>query len=98
MKKSFTPLQKVTLTIKQLATGNPPDENDEYIPVNVCIFCQTICSMYAAEFLRRPTSHVVALLYQAHEEKHHLPGMLGVALTVRISLGECVPQSSVANT
>ncbi|KAJ0548197.1 hypothetical protein HanIR_Chr08g0380891 [Helianthus annuus] len=31
MKKSFTPLQKVTSAIKQLATGNPPDENDEYL-------------------------------------------------------------------
>ena len=40
-------------------------------------FCETVCNLYASEFLRRPTSHDVALLYQAHEEKHHLPGMLG---------------------
>ncbi|KAJ0548022.1 putative harbinger transposase-derived protein [Helianthus annuus] len=59
MKKSFTPLQKVTSAIKQLATGNPT------------------CKRYGGEFLRRPTSHDIALLYQAHEDRHHLPGMLG---------------------
>ncbi|XP_022019222.1 uncharacterized protein LOC110919257 [Helianthus annuus] len=31
IKKSFTPLQKVTSGIKQLATGNTPDEDDEYL-------------------------------------------------------------------
>ncbi|KAJ0770237.1 putative harbinger transposase-derived protein [Helianthus annuus] len=40
-------------------------------------FCETVCKRYGGEFLRRPTSHDIALLYQAHEERHHLPGMLG---------------------
>ncbi|KAJ0587778.1 putative harbinger transposase-derived protein [Helianthus annuus] len=40
-------------------------------------FCETVCNLYASEFLCRPTSHDVAFLYQAHEEKHYLPGMLG---------------------
>ncbi|XP_022019885.1 uncharacterized protein LOC110919947 [Helianthus annuus] len=31
MKKSFTPMQKVTSAIKQLGTGNPPDKNDGYL-------------------------------------------------------------------
>ncbi|XP_022007526.1 uncharacterized protein LOC110906742 [Helianthus annuus] len=31
MKKSFTPMQKVTSAITQLATGNLPNENDEYL-------------------------------------------------------------------
>ncbi|XP_022041738.1 uncharacterized protein LOC110944383 [Helianthus annuus] len=30
-RKSFTSIQKVTSTIKQLATGNAPDEFDEYL-------------------------------------------------------------------
>ncbi|XP_022038498.1 uncharacterized protein LOC110941189 [Helianthus annuus] len=84
MKKSFTPMQKVTSAIKQLATGSPLDEYDEYLNMaertsRDCLenFCETVCNLYASEFLRRPTSHDVALLYQAHEEKHHLPGMLG---------------------
>ncbi|XP_021991729.1 uncharacterized protein LOC110888513 [Helianthus annuus] len=80
MKKSFTQLQKVTSAIKQLAIGNPPDENDEYLHMaertsRECLeyFCETVCKIYAPELLRRPTSHDMALLYQAHEEKHHLP-------------------------
>ncbi|XP_035842047.1 uncharacterized protein LOC110923792 [Helianthus annuus] len=83
-RKGFTPLQKVTSAIKQLATGNTPDENDEYLHMaertsRECLeyFCDTVCKIYGPEFLRRPTSHDMALLYQAHEEKHHLPGMFG---------------------
>ncbi|KAI3776682.1 hypothetical protein L1987_46470 [Smallanthus sonchifolius] len=33
--------------------------------------------LYGKEFLRRPTSHDVAFLYNAHEEKHGIPGILG---------------------
>ncbi|XP_022041739.1 uncharacterized protein LOC110944384 [Helianthus annuus] len=83
-RKSFTSIQKVTSAIKQLATGNALDEFDEYLNMSTRTsresleyFCETVCNLYASEFLRRPTSHDVALLYQAHEEKHHLPGMLG---------------------
>ncbi|XP_022024103.1 uncharacterized protein LOC110924401 [Helianthus annuus] len=79
-RKEFTPLQKVTSAIKQLATGNTPDENDEYLHMaertsRECLeyFCHTVCKIYGPEFLRRPTSHDMTLLYQAHEEKHHLP-------------------------
>ncbi|XP_022008315.1 uncharacterized protein LOC110907675 [Helianthus annuus] len=83
-RKGFTPLQKVTSAIKQLATGNTPDENDEYLHMaertsRECLeyFCDTVCKIYGPEFLRRPTSHDMALLYQAHEEKHHLPEYRG---------------------
>ncbi|XP_022008422.1 uncharacterized protein LOC110907801 [Helianthus annuus] len=74
--KGFTPLQKVTSAIKQLAIGNTPDENDEYLHTaertsRECLeyFCDTVCKIYAPEFLRRPTSHDMTLLYEAHEEK-----------------------------
>ncbi|XP_021971432.1 uncharacterized protein LOC110866597 [Helianthus annuus] len=84
MKKGFTSLQGVTSAIKQLATGSPPDENDEYLHMaertsRECLeyFCETVCKIYAPEFLRRPTSHDMALLYQAHGDKHHLPGIVG---------------------
>ena len=33
-KKSFTPIQKITSAVKQLATGNPPDEYDEYLAMS----------------------------------------------------------------
>ncbi|XP_022023915.1 uncharacterized protein LOC110924186 [Helianthus annuus] len=83
-RKGFTPLQKVTSAIKLLTIGNTPDENEEYLHMaertsRECLkyFCDTVCKIYAREFLRRPTSHDMTLLYQAYEEKHHLPGMFG---------------------
>ncbi|XP_021986739.1 uncharacterized protein LOC110883240 [Helianthus annuus] len=79
-RKGFTPLQKVTSAIKQLTTGSTLDENNEYLHMaertsRKCLeyFCDTVCKIYAPEFLRRPTSHDMTLLYEAYEEKHHLP-------------------------
>nr|XP_043620176.1 uncharacterized protein LOC122592028 [Erigeron canadensis] len=39
-------------------------------------FCDAVIHLYKREYLHRATSHDVALLYNAHEERHHLPGML----------------------
>lgn len=82
--KSFTAIQKCSSAIKQLATGNPPDEFDEYLEMaqrtsRECFqfFWDTIIQLYARDFLRRPTNHDVARLYEAHEERHHIPGMIG---------------------
>ena len=84
MKKSFTAIQKCSSAIKQLATGAPPDEFDEYLEMaqrtsRECLqfFCDAIIELYARDFLRRPTSHDVACLYEAHEARHHIPGMIG---------------------
>nr|XP_043629808.1 putative nuclease HARBI1 [Erigeron canadensis] len=40
-------------------------------------FCDAIIKLYGREYLRRPTQHEVARIFQAHEERHHMPGMLG---------------------
>nr|XP_043629783.1 uncharacterized protein LOC122601074 [Erigeron canadensis] len=40
-------------------------------------FCDAVINIYGREFLRRPTSHDIAMIQQAHEARHHLPGMLG---------------------
>ena len=40
-------------------------------------FCNAIIELYGREFLRRPTSHDIARLYEFHEGQHHIPGMLG---------------------
>nr|XP_043625660.1 uncharacterized protein LOC122597090 [Erigeron canadensis] len=84
MKKSFTAIQKCTSTIRQLATGNPPDEYDEYLEMaqrtsREClqVFCDAIVETYEQEYLRRPTTHDILRLYEAHEERHHMPDMLG---------------------
>ena len=83
-KKSFTAIQKCLSAIKQLATGAPPDEFDEYLEMaqrtsRECLqfFCDAIIETYSRDYLRRPTSHDVACLYEAHEARHHIPGMLG---------------------
>ena len=67
MKKSFTAIQKCSSAIKQLATGAPPDEFDEYLEMaqrtsRECLqfFCEAIIQLYARDFLRRPTSHDIA--------------------------------------
>jgi hypothetical protein len=40
-------------------------------------FCDAIIQLYARDYLRRPTSHDIASLYEAHEERHHILGMIG---------------------
>nr|XP_043630313.1 uncharacterized protein LOC122601631 [Erigeron canadensis] len=40
-------------------------------------FCTTIIELYRCEYLRRPTSHDIARLYEAHERRHKILGILG---------------------
>ena len=95
-KKSFTAIQKCTSAIKQLATGEPPDAYDEYLCMaertsreTLEHFCDAVIDLYKAEFLRKPTSHDVALIMQAHEERHHIPGMLGSLDCTHIEWAKC---------
>nr|XP_043639357.1 uncharacterized protein LOC122610430 [Erigeron canadensis] len=83
-RKSFSPIQKCTSTIKQLSTSEPTDNYDDYLCMaertsRECLeyFCDAVIHLYLREYLRRSTSHNVAMLYDAHEERHHLPGILG---------------------
>ncbi|KAJ0535978.1 hypothetical protein HanIR_Chr09g0436491 [Helianthus annuus] len=53
-KRSFTPIQKCTSAIRQLTTGNPPDQFDEYLGMSErtsreCLqfFCNAIIKLYA---------------------------------------------------
>nr|XP_043615943.1 uncharacterized protein LOC122587843 [Erigeron canadensis] len=84
LKKSFTPIQKCTSAIRQLATSNTPDEYDKYLEMaqrtsRECLqmFCDAIVQTYDTEFLRSPTTHDILRLYEAHEERHHILGMIG---------------------
>ena len=70
--------------IRQLAYGDVPDSLDEFLQMSERVsreslnnFCDGVICLYAKEFLRRPTSTDVQLLYQAHSERHRFPGMLG---------------------
>ncbi|KAJ0732908.1 putative harbinger transposase-derived protein [Helianthus annuus] len=82
-KRSFTHIQKCTSVIRQLATGNPPDQFDEYLAMSdktsrECLqfFCNALIKLYGKEFLRKPTRHDISHIYAAHEARWHFPGML----------------------
>nr|XP_043620211.1 uncharacterized protein LOC122592062 [Erigeron canadensis] len=83
-RKSLAAIQKCTSAVEQLGTGNPPDNFDDYLCMaartsheSLDHFCSAVIKLYRDEYLRRPTSHDVARLYEAHEWRHKIPGMLG---------------------
>uniref|UniRef100_A0A251S9Z1 Putative harbinger transposase-derived protein n=1 Tax=Helianthus annuus TaxID=4232 RepID=A0A251S9Z1_HELAN len=95
-KPSFTPIQKCTSAIRQLATGNAPDQYDEYLAMlertsHECLqfFCNAVIKLYANEFLRKPTSHDISRIYAAHEARWHCPGMLGSIDCTHIEWKNC---------
>nr|XP_043615636.1 uncharacterized protein LOC122587516 [Erigeron canadensis] len=95
-KRSFTALQKCTSAIKQLSTGDPPVAYDENLYIaertsreSLEYFCDAVIDLYKLEFLRKPTSHDVAFITQAHEEGHHIPGMLGTLDCTHIKWSKC---------
>nr|XP_043630553.1 uncharacterized protein LOC122601884 [Erigeron canadensis] len=95
-KRSFLALQKITSAVRQLATGNAPDENDEYLCMSARTsretldhFCDAIIKLYGREYLRRPTQYDVARIFEAHEAKHHIPGMLGSIDCTHIEWRNC---------
>nr|XP_043618848.1 uncharacterized protein LOC122590737 [Erigeron canadensis] len=82
--RGFSATQKCTCALQQLAYNNLADNYDERSSFSTrttreCLdnFCIAIKYLYGEEYLRSPTSHDVALLYEAHEARHHFPGMIG---------------------
>jgi len=83
-RKGFSPIQKCTCAIRQLAYGATADQCDEYIRIGEstaleCLhkFCRSIVEIYSPVYLRRPTQDDVERLLAKHEEHHGFPGMLG---------------------
>nr|XP_043615537.1 uncharacterized protein LOC122587433 [Erigeron canadensis] len=83
-KKSLAIIQKCTSAVEQLGTGNPPDNFDDYLcmaertsreSLDHC--CSAVIELYHDEYLRRSTSHDVSRLYEVHEQRHKMSGMLG---------------------
>ncbi|XP_071694293.1 protein ALP1-like [Rutidosis leptorrhynchoides] len=67
-----------------MAYGTTPDMFDEYIKIGektaaLCLdnFCRCAFHLFAPVYLRKPTADDIARLYNFHEQKHGLPGMLG---------------------
>nr|XP_043617365.1 uncharacterized protein LOC122589176 [Erigeron canadensis] len=95
-KRSFTALQKCTSAIKQLSTGEPPNAYDKYLCIaertsreSLEYFCDAFIVLYKPEFLCKLTSHDVALITQAHQERHHIPGMLDSFDCTHIEWAKC---------
>ncbi|XP_023740614.1 uncharacterized protein LOC111888726 [Lactuca sativa] len=82
--KCFSPIQKCTDAIRQLAYGMGTDKRDQYFrmlerTVRECVykFCKAICLVYVQRYLCKPTINDIHQLYTVHEGKHGFPGMLG---------------------
>ncbi|KAD3337034.1 hypothetical protein E3N88_32554 [Mikania micrantha] len=83
-KRGFTPLQKCTSAIRQLAYGSTADIMDDYLQMSdstsrQCLynFCKNIRRLYGPKYLRKPNYNDVVNLYEHHENYHGYPGMLG---------------------
>ncbi|XP_023766990.1 uncharacterized protein LOC111915574 [Lactuca sativa] len=66
----FTPLQKCTAALRQLAYGIPPDALDES-------FRMSMIQFYGPKYLRKPTRNDILQLQAHHASVHGFPGMLG---------------------
>ncbi|XP_075499968.1 uncharacterized protein LOC142538537 [Primulina tabacum] len=83
-KKGFSPLQKCTVAIRQLAYGGPADHYDEYLRVAEtttidCLFnfCRCVIEIFGERYLRRPSADDKKHLVEMHLQRHGFPGMLG---------------------
>ena len=80
----FTGLQKCTAAMRLIAYGNTADSVDEYLQMSErtareCLyrFSRGVYHTFRDVYLRGPTEADVKKLYEAHEERHGFPGMLG---------------------
>ncbi|GJZ33963.1 putative nuclease HARBI1 [Tanacetum coccineum] len=81
---SLSVIMKCTSAIRQLAYGNTPDAFDEYLQMGehttcYCLdnFNKCIIDLHMSKYLRKPTMAGVEKIYDAHENIHGFPGMLG---------------------
>nr|XP_043615641.1 uncharacterized protein LOC122587521 [Erigeron canadensis] len=72
--RGFLAIQKCTCALRQLAYDNLADNYDEGLAFSTrttreCLdnFCIAVKYLYGEEYLRSPTSHDVARLYEVHE-------------------------------
>ncbi|XP_057771126.1 protein ALP1-like [Salvia miltiorrhiza] len=81
---SFSPIQKCTAAVRQLAYRTAADCCDEYLRIGEttaleCLkkFCKAIVRIFGGTYLRRPTTADVQRITATHEARHGFPGMLG---------------------
>ncbi|XP_057808904.1 uncharacterized protein LOC131023382 [Salvia miltiorrhiza] len=81
---SFSPIQKCTAAVRQLAYGTAADCCDEYLRIGEttaleCLkkFCKAVVRIFGGTYLRWPTTADVQRIIAMHEARHGFPGMLG---------------------
>ncbi|XP_057779476.1 uncharacterized protein LOC130998057 [Salvia miltiorrhiza] len=81
---SFSPIQKCTAAVRQLAYGTAADCCDKYLRIGEttaleCLkkFCKAVVRIFGSTYLRRPTAADVQRITAMHEARHGFPGMLG---------------------
>ncbi|XP_023761081.1 uncharacterized protein LOC111909490 [Lactuca sativa] len=79
----FTPLQKCTTTLRQLAYDIPSDVLDKTSGMSartardsLHYFCKTVIQFYGPKYLRKPTRNNILQLQAHHASVHEFPGML----------------------
>ncbi|KAG1520947.1 hypothetical protein G6F52_007186 [Rhizopus delemar] len=79
----FSPYQKMTAALRQLAYGYSADCIDEYLRMSessammwLKLFCEAVISVYKDEYLRRPNADDIKRLLAVGEERG-FPGMIG---------------------
>ena len=80
----FTALSKCTAAIRYLGYGVTFDATDEYLAMSertaresVEHFCDGVIEVFGREYLRKPTRRDIENLYEAHDRRWGLPGMIG---------------------
>ncbi|KAK9047947.1 hypothetical protein SSX86_033091 [Deinandra increscens subsp. villosa] len=83
-KLGFTAIQKVTSALRVLAYGTTTDINDEYLKMakkttrdTLEHFAKGMRILYGPRYLRKSTWNDLQLLYDQHDKKYGLPGMIG---------------------
>ncbi|XP_071704617.1 uncharacterized protein [Rutidosis leptorrhynchoides] len=78
------------------AYGDTPDLFEEYLQMSewtcresLMNFCKCIIDLYKDEYMREPTTDDIIRLYDAHEDIHGLPGMIGSIDCMHWAWGKC---------
>ncbi|XP_071699219.1 protein ALP1-like [Rutidosis leptorrhynchoides] len=95
-KLSITTHLKITAALRQLPYGDTPNLFDEYLQMSertsresLMHFCKCIIDLYKDEYMREPTMKDIKRLYEAHEDIHGLPRMMGSINCMHWAWGRC---------
>jgi hypothetical protein len=83
-KVGFSPYQKCSAAIRQLAHGVPGDLIDDYMRMSESTcheamyrFCEDVIAVFGEYYLREPNTKDIARLLSINKSRGRFPGMLG---------------------